>query len=256
VRSYALTYPQLVAQARADGADADTLRALRSSYETCQRVFDGFHRGCGEPFECHMVRVASIVMTEGLPLTVTKAALVHSAYDVHRYDDSTRRAPRAAHRRYLQRAVGTEAEALVWAFAQIDDWPRGVKAHLDALPESTELDRWVLSLYVINELANHLDLGKAYRAGWPFRERLVDHGDDILALTRALGFPVIADELDLLFREHLEDEIPAEAAGRRRPYEMPRRRRWQRRPVEQAAFRLRRSVRRNRRRVARRLARR
>ena len=111
----------------------------------------------------------------------------------------------------------------------------------------------MLALYVTNELSNHLDQGKAYRAGWKFRERLEDHGDDIVALARAMGFGVMADELAVLFAQPLDEDLPDEVAGRRRPYETPARRTWQATPPERVARRLRQSVRRNRRRIARRL---
>jgi (p)ppGpp synthase/HD superfamily hydrolase len=253
VRQYALTWPQLVVQSREAGAGDDALWALHRAYLASQEVFEGFYRGCGEPFECHMVRTASVVLHEHQPAPVVHAALLHSAYDLHRYDHTTRRAPRPSHRRRLQRAIGEEAEALVWGFATLDDWPEGVKAHRDRLAGASTAHRRVLTLYVANELANHLDLGKAYRAGWKFRERLEEHGDAIVDLTRALGFSVIADELEVLFDQHLTEQLPAAVAGRPRPYELRTRRTWQATRPERLARAVRRSVRRNRRRLARRL---
>jgi len=241
VREYALTYPQLVAQARVAGADDAVLERLRDAYATSQTVFDGYFRSCGEPFACHMVRTASVVLTENEPLPVVEAALLHSAYDLWQYEDTTRRRPRASHRRWLQRRIGPEAEALVWGFRQLD-WRGALRTHGAGLADAPGVDRGVLMLDLANEVANHLDLGAASKVGWPLRERIETHGKRVVALARTMELPVLADELSVVFKECLAEDLPALVKSRGRPYEMPARRPWQARSLGRQFIRARRRV--------------
>ena len=43
VRTFALTYPQLMNQALAQGMDEETLRWLRLAYESAETWFDGYY---------------------------------------------------------------------------------------------------------------------------------------------------------------------------------------------------------------------
>jgi hypothetical protein len=68
MRSFALTYPQLMNQAIAAALDTEAVVRLRATYELAERFADGVYRPQGEPFLCHLVRTASIVLAEGQPL--------------------------------------------------------------------------------------------------------------------------------------------------------------------------------------------
>ena len=60
--NYALTYPQLICQARDQGVDPEGLRRLRETYAFVERMVDGLYRAQGVPFSCHLVRAASIAL--------------------------------------------------------------------------------------------------------------------------------------------------------------------------------------------------
>src|SRR5262249_45274785 len=72
VRDFALTYPQLARQAITAGLDDQALRDMRDVFEVAQRHYDGLYRASGQPFLCHMVRTASILLAEGKPLPLVQ----------------------------------------------------------------------------------------------------------------------------------------------------------------------------------------
>jgi len=75
IRPFALTYPQLMQQAQAQGLPAAELARLHRAYDALERLSDGFHRAQGMPFICHLVRTASIVLAERQPVEVVIAAM-------------------------------------------------------------------------------------------------------------------------------------------------------------------------------------
>ncbi len=223
VRDFAVTYPQLVRQAMAARLDDQELRELRDVFETAQLYFDGLYRVGGQPFICHTVRTASIVFAERQPLPLVKAALVHTAYDAYRYDHSTRPWPGTHLRRRLRRDVGTDVEELVWAFHEVA-WERigAPELRLRELPHASDLVRSALALRVANDLENHMDLGLAYRTGRRFKERIETDGAAIIKVASELGMATVADELSTVFRETLDETLPAAVRwDRARGYEIP-----------------------------------
>ena len=75
------------------------------------------YRPQGEPFLCHLVRTASIVLAEGQSLPVVQAALLHAAYSLRRRAGSG--GERGARRAALRRAAGPDVEQLVFAYDQL-----------------------------------------------------------------------------------------------------------------------------------------
>jgi nucleoside-diphosphate-sugar epimerase len=227
VRTYALTYPQLVRQATAAGWSSGDLRRLRSAYDVAHRLFDGIYRSGGHPLVCHTVRTASIVLAEGQAPDLVVVALVHAAYERHRYDGTSRDRPGRRLRAQLQREIGATDEALVWRYHLLDrsDWGGRPDAYRHLLDEQPDVMRPVLVLRVANELEDHLDLGRAHRDA-PYRDRVAEFGPAMVELARVLDLPVLADELEVAYAEHLDHDVPPAARwNRRRAYELPGRRR-------------------------------
>jgi len=223
VRDLALTYPQFARQAIAAGLDDQALRRLRNVFDVAQRHFDGLYRVGGQPFICHTVRTASILLAEGQPLQLVEAALVHAMYDAHRYDHSTRPWPGRKLRRELRRDVGNAVEEIVWAFHELE-WERlGVpEIELDALSHASHERRAVLALCIANDLENHMDLALCFRSGRRFKQRIESDGLTIVRMATELGMQDVADELAIVFRETLVDTLPAAVAwDRPRGYEIP-----------------------------------
>ena len=225
VRDFALTYPQLARQAITAGLDDQALRDMRDVFEVAQRHYDGLYRASGQPFLCHMVRTASILLAEGKPLPLVQAALIHSAYDAHGYEHSTRPWPARPLRRRLRRAVGSDVEDIVWAFHELE-WEHigAPELELLALPRASLQHRAVLALGVANDLENHMDLGLLYRSGRRFKQRIEADGPSILRMARELGMTVLADELATVFQETLTEPLPVTVRwDRSRGYEIPTR---------------------------------
>jgi NAD(P)-dependent dehydrogenase (short-subunit alcohol dehydrogenase family) len=223
VRDFALTYPQLVRQAIAAGLDDQALRELRGVFEVAQRHFDGLYRAGGQPFICHMVRTASILLAVGQPLPLVEAALLHAAYDTHRYEHSTRPWPGPQSRRQLRRDVGSDVEGIVWAFHEFA-WERmgTPEIQLRALSRASLQQRAVLALCVANDLENHMDLALCYRTGGQFKQRIESDGPTIVRLARELGMNALAEELETVFQETLAESLPAAVRwDRSRGYEVP-----------------------------------
>jgi dTDP-4-dehydrorhamnose reductase len=225
VRDYAVTYPQFARQAIATGFDDHALRELRGAFEVAQRHYDGLYRASGQPFLCHMVRTASVLLAEGQPLPLVEAALIHSAYDAHRYEHSTRPWPAPRVRRRLRRDVGSDVEEIVWAFHELE-WDRIGTPELEllALARASLQHRAVLALCVANDLENHMDLGLLYRSGRRFKQRIESDGPTIVRMARELGMTVVADELATVFQETLTEPLPVTVRwDRSRGYEIPTR---------------------------------
>jgi (p)ppGpp synthase/HD superfamily hydrolase len=225
VRPYALTYPQLAAQAMAQGAGDDELARLRAAYDFTERMVDGLYRAQGVPFVCHLVRTASIVLAERQPLDVVIASMVHSAYMLHGFERSRRAQGGAWHRSQVVRRFGHEVEALIQAYDRLP-WrsPEAVAAHVRELDGASSTTRSVLLMRLANELEDYLDLGMAFRGRKTTRQRLEACGRQMAELAGRLGSTQLAEELRQAFADYTEASLPAAVLrGHRDAYELPRR---------------------------------
>ena len=237
IRTFALTYPQLMSQALAQGMDTEALGQLRQAYEMAERIADGLYRGQGVPFVCHLVRTASIVLAERQPVEVVTASLLHSAYMLHCFEGCLRSPLTPSMRRQLQQAVPMEVEALVVAYDRLPWRSReAVTKHVEAVGAYSEMTRRLLVMRLANELEDYLDLGMAYRGAFPYRDRIASSGDLKVELARRLGLRVLAEELHQAYAAHLSCRLPARLTrNHAQAYELPRRR-WGEMPLVQRAY--------------------
>jgi hypothetical protein len=209
MRAYALTYPQLMNQAQAMGCSASDLTQLRRAYELAEAAVDGYYRAQGMPFICHLVRTASIVLSERQPVEAAVAALLHAAYMLHRFGGNG--TPTARQRRRLAGCIGGSAEALIRHYDELPWYTaEALRAHLASAGRCPLRTRQVLVMRLANELEDHLDRAMAYRGGYPYEARIASLGSAKVALAEALDCPQLAEELAAAFREHLERPLPAE----------------------------------------------
>jgi (p)ppGpp synthase/HD superfamily hydrolase len=221
MRSFALTYPQLMNQAIRAGVDADQLARLRATHERAERLADGVYRPQGEPFLCHLVRTASIVLEEGQPLPVVQAALLHAAYSLRRRVGSA-----SGRRARLRSAVGPEVEQLVFAYDQLP-WNSAARLerHVEAFAGYDQTTRWVVLMRLANELEDHLDRSAAY-ASTDLARRRLQCRDGCLALARAAGSSALVGELREAFDGQCDPPLPAAVViGRDQGYTV-RGKRW------------------------------
>jgi (p)ppGpp synthase/HD superfamily hydrolase len=199
MRTFALTYPQLMSQAIAAGVDAKALAELRAGYELAEQVADGIYRPQGQPFVCHLVRTASIVLAERQPLPVVLAALLHAAYSLRH----------SAPRGWLRAAAGAEVEALVFAYEQLP-WNSAARIarHVDDFGGYDETTRRVVVVRIANELEDHLDRSAAFASEDLARGRQ-ERRDGCIALARAACSPALVRELEEAFDGQLAPPLPA-----------------------------------------------
>ena len=215
MRSFALTYPQLMNQAIAAALDADALVRLRATHELAERLADGVSRPQGEPFLCHLVRTASIVLAESQPLPVVHAALLHAAYSLRRRVGAGN--AHDSRRAWLQEAAGPEVEQLVFAYDQLP-WNSSaqLKRHVEGFARYDETTRRVVLLRLANELEDHLDRSAAY-ASADLARRRQERRDGCLILARAAGSPAFVSELDGDVRPTARSAIASRRGHRAQP---------------------------------------
>lgn len=204
MRPFALTYPQLMNQALAQGLDEESLRRMRTAYELAEWEFDGFYRGQGMSFLCHLVRTASIVLAERQPIHVVMAALLHALYRKEEFYGARNGQVTWRKRNRVQGVVGKDVEALIWEYRHFP-WSteEAMHRHLEHLETYGERMRQILVVRLANQLEDYLDLGMIYRGASPSRmEREFSYWEESLLLARRLGLVQLAEEMDEAYKAH------------------------------------------------------
>ena len=221
VRTFALTYPQLMnqalhhslrsgtGQARQRGWDETVLSQLHHAYACAEEWFDGFYRGQGQPFICHLVRTASIVLAEEQTVEAVIASLLHSSYALGRFQNRRLEKATEAERPMLQQQVGKEVEQIILDFQQFPWYcVEALDQHLELIDTYGEKEHRLLVIRLANELEDHLDLNMAYRGTRSFQEGIEGYGPCCVALAKRLGRIRLAGELEETFTAHREAQIP------------------------------------------------
>jgi hypothetical protein len=226
-RPVAATVPQLLNQALAAKLDDASLRRLGSGAELALRIFDGCYMS-DEPLATHHVRVASIGLAERWPLHVVLACLLHATHSLHTMH-TRRRRPRPAHRAFLRREIGREAEELVWRFLGFSYQPDDVQRYIRDAKTSQGTDRELLQIRVANELAHYTD--RAIRYGRPER-RPEENAKLSIELARALGLSTVAHDLEWWASQCADSPLPEALAPGGVERELPGRHWWESSPAE------------------------
>ena len=185
----------LYKQLHGAGWEAARLTEVRDGYECAARLFAGHYRASGKPFIAHLVGTASILAALGADTKVVIAGMLHATYERGDFGLTRWRHRRAK----LRRAIGDEAEALVWRYQELGWHDKAVARFRDELATLTAIDRKVLLMRLANDLDDNLDLEMRYCD--PGRDQRQSRGDTLIALARAIDRPVLADALAAAFRE-------------------------------------------------------
>lgn len=198
MRDFAITYPQLMNQAARYNLSHPDLIRLRDGHDLAQRLVDGLYRKDGEPFLCHLIRTASIVLAEveGRNLDPVLAALVHAVYFLHYFTGSRRRGPRRSDRAFLRERIGPVAERLVDRYTGFP-WgkPDVMRGYISAIDEQSEETRTLILMQLANELEDHLDAAPVFVPPDSGTAHDFSYGDDFVALAEALGRKQLAADL-------------------------------------------------------------
>jgi (p)ppGpp synthase/HD superfamily hydrolase len=237
VRSFALTYPQLVTQARSLGVDDADLVRIRRTYDFAERMADGCYRPQGQPFITHLVRVASITLDEA-PLVVALAAMSHAAYDMHHFSMSRRLVATPERRREVAAALGPDVEEYIWCYHQTDDTDEAFARHLERLEDMSDVGRDAVLMRLADALEDMLDLTPLFcTAPQP-------SVDVIATIARRLEREQLAQELEEAWAAYEAAPPLPEGVGaqRRWTYELPRQHMWERGPIAHFSHRARRKL--------------
>jgi (p)ppGpp synthase/HD superfamily hydrolase len=206
--AYAQTNLQLFNQMRERGYSDDDLAIVRRAYTLATQLFTSEYRGSGKPLLAHLVGTASVLVSLKVRVALVGAAVVHAAYIFGEFGDG-RRGSDPAKRSKVRDSVGEEIEALVMHYQQLR-WQSSTVAAISARVKDMPPDeRDVLLIRLANELEDHLDLGVLYcgnaeRRRQDIRSTLYRCVD----MSRALGQPLLAAELQRAFDEVLSTDVP------------------------------------------------
>jgi len=209
LRNFSLTYPQLMSQALEQGIDSQDAQRLYAAYEFAEWEFNGFYRGQGMPFLCHLIRTASIVLAERQPIHVVVAALLHSAYMRSVFPGTIKENNFIQRRREIQKIVGKDAEILIWLYKTIP-WSSkdALNMHINQFNTYDGMKKQLLVIRLANQLEDYLDLGMAYRGNAYHEEKIVSYGKECITLATLLGYPRLAEEFDKAFEDHRKSQLP------------------------------------------------
>jgi hypothetical protein len=196
---------QLYAQLRRAGWPTAEIEAIGGGYRFGMELVSGQYRANGKPFIDHFVGTASLVATVGGRPALVRAALLHNVYAHGLWRDGRPRAtPRR--RREVRVAIGSEAEALVFAYQTFLWWEDDIDRLLDRADGLTDRERDLTLLRLVNEVEDRHDLGLLLSRG--HRRPLAP----VIELARRVDQPVLADWLSWVRDE--EDAAVVEAGLR------------------------------------------
>lgn len=200
---------QLYKQMRQKGYAEEDLTQAALAYEFASKMRAQYYRGCGKPFICHLVGVASILAELKQDISLVVAGLLHAAY--HKNSDFGPDIELNDKRTIISDKFGPQVEGLIYGYkvfkweyksGQID--PKEVQSL-----KSTEKN--VVLLRIANELEDFLDGSIVYcgkkkespsaRKGRSWRlDYLKSSSADLADASLALGF----DDLATWINEHVE----------------------------------------------------
>jgi uncharacterized protein DUF6817 len=201
---YAQTIVGLRGQLRRLGWDDGDRRRVEDAYEVGMRLFTAQFRPTGEPFLAHLVRTASILADVGAAPVAVVAGLLHSAYTHGEFGDG-RRWPSEAKRAEIRSAVGSDAEGLVYRYADFA-WADVLTALPGSIAALSPDARVVLLVRLANELEQRLEVAT------PDEVECLRRGAEA---ARLLGHPRLATALEGVDAERAGVAVAGNGSRRR-----------------------------------------
>ena len=208
--SFAQTNLQLYAQLLREGYSNEDLALVFKTYELVRRLFTCLYRPSRNCFITHLVQTASILASLRVSVSLVTAGLLHAAYFRGDFGDG-REGISESKREQIRTVVGQEGEEYIARYATLP-WTRKQisSMHRDVATLGV-IDRGVALLHLANLLEDHLDLGILYCPNAEKRlQRIQEIGTLVIELAGKLEFPALGVELERVFNENLEGEIPLE----------------------------------------------
>ena len=197
------------------GFSAIELTAIQRAVGMAQSMSHGFYRASGIPLLNHLVSTASIVLADTRGQTPVLLALLHAAYVLHRFDNSTVSPNLAKRRMDIRREFGPYIENQLWKYQNMP-WYRN-SAVQDYLRRSKDLDedtRLLLTVRLANELDDHLDDAMSLTNLKQVDRTTSAFSDSCRLLAIELNLPVIASELESLIKIQAERATSVDSPAR------------------------------------------
>ncbi len=196
MKSYALTYPQLMGELLDRGVSQDDARRVARAYDAAVGMTRDLFRPSGASFLSHLIRTASIALAHTGDSTMATAALLHATYALGGTGGAIARLTRRADRGSLRRLAGSPAEEIVFAYDFLPWTEEGaLPTHIERHAAYSGPQRQALILRVANELEDQLDAAMCFRAGG-LQESVRRRARSAAELSRALSLPALGGELD------------------------------------------------------------
>lgn len=236
---YAQNYAQLMNQARSAGYSRQQLLDLRSAFALAQRMSRNLYRAEGCPLLNHLVRTASIALEHTRDPQLAMAGLLHAAYVLQDFDDSTYSANLGRRRRELKKLFGESMEQMLWDYEALP-WHqlKHIEMHVATVAQKSIDEKRLLQLRIINELEDNMDHAMEYTGQSRKMRRDDVYFRTCQQLARLLQHDRLADEMQLI----LDDCVSVEdflCWDKPQGYEL-RERQWQRSWLEAGTALLRR----------------
>jgi hypothetical protein len=153
----AQTNVQLYRQLIEGGYSRSDLMRVHEAYELATELFSGQYRGCGKTLIAHLVGVAGIQASLGLPVEQIQAGLLHSAYLFGDFGSL----PGGYHETKRQRliaVVGEEVAGIIHAFHDLEWEEQDIRRTAETDPSDfNELERALILMRLAHELDEHSD---------------------------------------------------------------------------------------------------
>jgi (p)ppGpp synthase/HD superfamily hydrolase len=212
MHTYAQTNVQLFNQLRSEGYSKNERQRVLTAYELAMRLFTGLFLPSGRPFIDHLVGTASILAWLRVPVEIVTAGLIHAAYLHGDFGDAGEGVSNVK-RKQVKHAVGEVVEEYVARYDRFLWNQERILIVRDTLDRLPPIDRNVLLMRLANELEHELDLGVLYCVRSEKEQKwhqgdLERYGPIMMEMSKTLGFPSLAAEMERVFRIVRATQIP------------------------------------------------
>jgi (p)ppGpp synthase/HD superfamily hydrolase len=208
---FAQNYPQLMNQAAASALSQADLLRLRQAFDFSQLVANGFYRAQGIPLLNHLVRTASIVLSQTSSIDAVITALLHASFVIDQFEGSTKSHNQEVKQKDIEKVFGSKASHLLLAYGKMGWYgKKEVRHYIDTHLTLTDEVRVLLLIRLANELEDHMDFAMAYTQPSRIARRSLAYGTDCVDLARVLGFDSIANMLETILIEQKAIEVSAQ----------------------------------------------
>lgn len=204
---YAQTNLQLYNQLRRAGYPESEQIRVSDAYTFAMEIFAGQYRANGKPFISHLVGTASVLATQGAPVEVLAAGLLHAAYSHGSFQGQPVGITEEKRAR-VRSVLDPRSERLIWIYSRMP-WTINKIGYIhERLHTLNARQRYVVLIRLANELEDHLDLGMLYGA----KTKAYTHNSEalkrVIEMTREIGSEQLAEEVRRTLRETAKGDVP------------------------------------------------